>query len=203
MTRELTLTGIQTLAAVAAAVATFYAARMAQRSAQASEISATAAADAATASHRAINLTQEQFKHSARAYVVVENLTLGRMFEGVPLEVSLNFKNAGSTPALEGWVRYWFVTTQTPLTGNPPAQAPVAESKLLIGPQSAIRLSGRTEAITPGQLRAFEREEQYLYLAGIIDYKDAFTDEHQTLFCFRIMFNPPNHTTHTHHNSMT
>jgi len=203
MTAEITLTGVQTAAAIAAAIATFYAARMAQRSAKASEISAAAAADAATASHRAVNLSQEQFKHSARPYVIVENVDAERFMAGLPLVVRLSLRNAGNTPALAGRVRHWFNTTTAQLEAEPPIPDEIATSTLLIGPQATVRFTTQTEVVTPAQANALERNEQVLYLSGIIDYADAFKDEHQTCFCFRFIPESTIFTTHTHYNTLT
>jgi hypothetical protein len=167
----------------------------ANRTATASETSAAAATDS-------LEIAKLALKTGQRPWVCLTNITPNVGIHLIPQYVlQFSLSNLGPTPAFDLTVE-WYITTlaescPAELQRAPQTQLP---SNLVLGPNQTIQPSGRAE-LSLEQIDAIGNGQIYLVTYGIVAYKDAFQDSHETRWC--AFWRAGNFTATPLHNSVT
>jgi hypothetical protein len=146
--------------------------------------SSKATKEAADATRDAVKLAEDTAKRQLRAYVFVNKAEIRVISANQPLQVLIEIKNAGQTPAYRLRASLQAFVTAFPLADFPALPPPGRASDL--GPHSEVFVGPTPLAIvlSPEHWQAFVAGEWAFYAHGTITYADAFGEPRVTDFRF-------------------
>ena len=137
----------------------------------------------ATASETSAETAKLALKTGQRPWVCLTNITpnVGNLVSQYVLQYSV--KNLGPTPAFDLTFE-WYIITAVDSCPAELQRAPQAQpaSNLVLGPNQTIQPSGRAE-LSLEQINSILERRLYLVTYGIVSYKDAFQEMHETRWC--------------------
>jgi hypothetical protein len=153
---------------------------------QDAKVTSAAAKKSADQTERSVNLATDNAIHELRAYVFLENeYSVQWRIAGMPLEVTVKFKNFGQTPAHDLTVTVCIDVGTFPLAAPLPICA-LAEgmprSKGILGPQAGVESENKFPVEGINFNTPPNAPPMMAYVHGVVTYKDVFGYERTTRF---------------------
>lgn len=144
-----------------------------------------AAIRAARAAERSTRAAQANARRELRAYLVAELQYLSRVEIGKPIRASVRIVNSGQTPAYcvrgSAYVRYFDYGEPVPVP--PPRMDIDPRNSRVVGPgRDMFMYCEADEELTAEMLGQVHSGKAGLFLAGLVEYRDAFGDNQYVTF---------------------
>jgi hypothetical protein len=146
-------------------------------------------ADAAASANQ---LAQEAVARSRRPWVGVTSTSLGQLLAGKPLDMALEAKNSGQSPAINAVLA--LRTTIVPAGQVPESpERPCSDcGRYFLLPGGTVQLPVHIDGadMTAALVRQVNNGTAVLWSVGWIDYSDDLGNSHTTQICFRFVPKP-------------